>query len=131
MSGAKYKTIPIAGSDIPYVSDQNRLALYYSASNVFLYPSLADNCPLVVLESLACGTPVVTFKTGGIPELMAHKEDGYIAEYKNAKDLANGLELYLNNDMSLDKRMLLFYKIRDNYSLTRMVQEYHRVYDSL
>ena len=54
-------------------------------------PSLADNFPYTVMESLACGTPVLAFNTGGIPELVQHKKSGYIAEYENEDDLYDGL----------------------------------------
>ena len=53
-----------------YISDRERLAQYYSAADIFLYPSLADNLPLVVLENLSCGVPVVAFSVGGIPEMI-------------------------------------------------------------
>ena len=47
---------------------------------------------------MACGTPVIAFNTGGVPELVEHMKTGYIAEYKNSDDLANGVELFLSND---------------------------------
>src|SRR3990167_8363170 len=81
---------------IPPVSEEEILAKYYSAAYILLYPSIADNCPLVVLEAMACGLPVVSFNTGGIPELVEHKTNGYIAEYKNQKDLEAGIKYLLN-----------------------------------
>lgn len=53
---------------LPYVSDQKKLAEIYSKSDVFVNPTLEDNFPTVNLEALACGTPVITFDTGGSPE---------------------------------------------------------------
>src|SRR3989344_4335996 len=73
LSADKVKTVS-------FVNSQETLAKYYSASDILLYPSLADNCPLVILEAMACGLPVVSFNTGGIPELVEHKVNGYIAE---------------------------------------------------
>lgn len=56
---------------LPYVSDQKKLAEIYSKSDVFVNPTLEDNFPTVNLEALACGTPVITFDTGGSPESIA------------------------------------------------------------
>lgn len=43
------------------------------------------------MESMACGTPVVAFRTGGIPDMINHLENGYLAEYKSAEDMVNGI----------------------------------------
>ncbi len=80
---------------VSYVANQDMLAKYYSAADILLYPSVADNCPLVVLEAMACGLSVVSFNTGGIPELVEHKINGYIARYKDVDDLKSGLEYLL------------------------------------
>lgn len=72
--------------DHEYIADKEKLALYYSAADLFLYPSIADTCPLTVLEALSCATPVLSFQTGGIPELVEHLETGYIAERGNLND---------------------------------------------
>ncbi len=53
-----------------YIGDETILAKYYSAADIFLYPSRADNSPLVVTEAMACGTPVVSFNTDGITEMV-------------------------------------------------------------
>jgi len=66
--------------NVPRVSDELGLCKLYNVMDVFLLPSDADNCPLVVLEALACGTPVAAFATGGIPELVRDGIDGVIVE---------------------------------------------------
>jgi len=66
--------------NIPRVSNEVELCQLYNVMDIFLLPSEADNCPLVVLESLACGTPVAAFATGGIPELVRDGIDGVIVE---------------------------------------------------
>ena len=73
------------------IAEEEKLALCYSAADAFISPSLEDNLPYTVMESLACGTPVVAFTTGGIPDMVQHLENGYLAEYKSAKDLAAGI----------------------------------------
>jgi glycosyltransferase involved in cell wall biosynthesis len=50
------------------------MAEYYAASDLLIFPSIADNCPLVVLEAMACGTPVIAFNTEGAPESVNRVE---------------------------------------------------------
>lgn len=52
------------------IADQALLRQYFSAADVFVTPTLAENAPLVVIEALTCGTPVVASRVGGIPELV-------------------------------------------------------------
>ncbi len=73
------------------ISDDTKLALCYSAADVFLVPSVEDNLPNTVMESLACGTPVVAFTTGGVPDMVTHQYNGYLAQYKSSIDLAEGI----------------------------------------
>lgn len=94
--------------------DRGLLAKYYAASDVLLFPSMADNCPLTVLESMACGTPVVAFGSGGIPEIVSHDQNGWIAQRGNADDLIKGLELALTDP----DRKLSWSKQARNYILS-------------
>lgn len=71
--------------------DEIALTVAYNAADVFIVPSMADNQPTVVMESLCCGTPVVGFDVGGIPDMIEHKQNGYLAEYKNSNDLVDGI----------------------------------------
>ena len=72
----------VASADMPNV---------YNVADVFVTPSLQENLPNTLMESMACGTPCVGFNIGGIPEMIDHKQNGYVANYKDAQDLANGL----------------------------------------
>ncbi|HEX42765.1 MAG TPA: glycosyltransferase [Phycisphaerales bacterium] len=64
--------------NIPHIADETALAFAYSAIDIFLYTPNADNCPLVVLEALACGLPIAAFDTGGVPELVRDGQEGLI-----------------------------------------------------
>ena len=84
------------------IQKDDHLAKCYSAADAFVLPSLEDNLPNTVLESLACATPVIAFKTGGIPDMVKHLENGYLADYKSSSDLADGIEwLFLHDDKEL------------------------------
>lgn len=75
-----------------YLHDEYSLILAYNAADILVTPSLADNFPNVILEAMSCGTPCVGFKVGGIPELIIDRETGYIANYKDADELAKGIK---------------------------------------
>jgi len=90
-------TIPFKTKFMGYLRDDYSISLAYNATDVFVAPSLADNQPTTVVESMCCGTAVVGFDVGGIPDMIAHKENGYLAEYKNADDIANGIKFCITN----------------------------------
>jgi glycosyltransferase involved in cell wall biosynthesis len=79
------------------LSDDYSINLAYNAADVFVVPSLADNQPTTVVESMCCGTPVVGFNVGGIPDMISHKKNGYLAKYLDAEDVANGIKFCIDN----------------------------------
>lgn len=81
------------------IHKDEHLAKCYAAADAFITPSLEDNLPNTVMESLSCATPVIAFTTGGIPDMVKHLENGYLAKYESASDLADGIEwLFLHED---------------------------------
>lgn len=78
-----------------YLHDDHSMVLLYSAADVLVVPSLQDNLPNTVLESLSCGTPVAAFNIGGMPDMIDHRENGYLAEPFDPCDLAEGLKWIL------------------------------------
>jgi glycosyltransferase involved in cell wall biosynthesis len=85
------------GIDLPIahwlgqLSDDLTLSLAYSAVDVAVVPSRQDNLPQSGTEPQACGCPVVAFNTGGLPDVVAHGETGYLAKAFDAQDLARGI----------------------------------------
>jgi len=79
-------------------NDDNTLALLYSAADVFVLPSLQENLPYAVMEAMACNTPCVAFRQGGITDLIDHEQNGYLAEPYDPNDLAQGIGWILEND---------------------------------
>ncbi len=80
------------------IRDDDKLAQVYAAADAFIIPSLSENFPNTVLEALACGTPCVGFHIGGIPDLIEHQQNGYLAEPYEAEDLARGIAWVLEDD---------------------------------
>lgn len=79
------------------ISDDRSLAAIYSAADVFVLPTLAENLPNGALESMACGTPPVVFEVGGVSDAVRHMETGYLARYADVDDLTHGIRLLLND----------------------------------
>ena len=78
-----------------YVSDPSRIVNVYNAADVFVLPSLEDNLPNTLMEAMACGVPCVGFHVGGIPEMIRHQQNGYVAKELDAADLAQGIRYVL------------------------------------
>ena len=83
--------LPFNVHPIGYVSDTKKIIDVYNAADLFVLPSLEDNLPNTIMEAMACGVPCVGFNTGGIPEMIDHRQNGYVAAYKDAADLAEGM----------------------------------------
>ena len=77
------------------LSNIDSIVACYNSADLFIAPSLEDNLPNTIVESISCGTPVVAFNTGGIPDIIDHKQNGYLAAYKDELDLVNGIEWVL------------------------------------
>jgi len=80
-----------------YAGDDATLARAYRAADVTLIPSLADNLPYVALESLACATPVVAFRVGGLTEIVGDDERGLLAKAYDVDALARAVVTLLRN----------------------------------
>ncbi|HEY9609030.1 glycosyltransferase family 4 protein [Allocoleopsis sp.] len=85
------------------LSDEISLAVVYAAADVFVAPSTQDNLPNTVMEAIACGTPGVAFNIGGMPELIEHQHNGYLAQALDSEDLAQGIIWVLENQERYQK----------------------------
>jgi len=103
------EAIPFKTKFMGYLKDEYSIIVAYNATDVFVVPSLADNQPTTVMESMCCGTAVVGFDIGGIPDMISHKENGYLAKYKDSNDIANGIRFCIENKIK-GKMMPVFEK---------------------
>ncbi|NMC99393.1 MAG: glycosyltransferase [Bacteroidales bacterium] len=85
------------------INRQQELTYIYSAADIFLLPSRADNLPNTGLEALACGTPIVAYNIGGIPEIIQHKYNGYLATPFDLEDFEKGIYYVMGNNEQLIK----------------------------
>ncbi|MBR6036984.1 MAG: glycosyltransferase family 4 protein [Bacteroidaceae bacterium] len=121
--------VPFNIFPIRYVSDPQKMVQLYNAVDLYVTPSLQDNLPNTIMESMACGTPCVGFNVGGIPEMIDHKENGYVATYKDAQDFANGILWILAADQGVLSRQARN-KVMTTYSEDAVAFKYKDVYNS-
>jgi len=79
------------------LNDEIMIARLYSAADVFVAPSIQDNLPNTVMESLACGTPVVAFNIGGMPDMIEHEKTGWLSPPFDSNDMAQGIAFILSD----------------------------------
>ena len=87
----------IRTTDLGLLNDQ-QLRAAYRASDVMVTPSLSENLSNIIMESLSCGTPVVSFDIGGNSDLIEHKRNGYLAKSIDTEELAQGINYCLTNN---------------------------------
>lgn len=126
---AIYHQLKIPYELIGSIADPNDMRKLYSAADVFVLPSLEENLPNTIIESMACGTPAVAFDIGGVKDIIDHKKNGYVASYKDANDLAAGIEWVFSNGFSLstDARK----KIVECFSKEAVIPQVIKVYQTL
>ena len=93
-------SIPFKIHYLGFLDEEDKISLAYKSSDVFVIPSILDNQPTTIAESMHCGVPVVGFDLCGIPEMISHKKTGYVAEPYNSYDLAKGIQYCLQHDLS-------------------------------
>lgn len=79
------------------IFDERLMSIVYSAADVFVIPSLMDNLPNTVIESLVCGTPVIGFPVGGIPDMIQDGINGFITKEVSVDSLVETLKKFLSN----------------------------------
>lgn len=79
------------------LEDNISLSLAYAAVDAFVAPSIEDNLPNTVMEALACGTPCVAFKIGGMSDMIEHEKNGYLSHPYKIEDLAQGITWVIEN----------------------------------
>lgn len=110
------------------LSNTDTIVSCYNAVDLFIAPSLEDNLPNTIIESMACGTPVVAFDTGGIPDIIDHQLNGYLAKYKDASDLINGVEWLISQSDVSEKCQQ---KIQTTFSENLVSSKFIDLYRSL
>lgn len=114
------------------VHDDTRLAALYAAADVFVAPSTQENLSNTVLEALACGTPCVAFDIGGMPDMIEHRRNGYLARALDSGDLAEGIRWALedagrNRDLSERARQ----KVLETFAMSVVARRHFELYQEV
>lgn len=116
--------------DLGLIYDERLMSVIYSAADVFIIPSLMDNLPNTVLESLLCGTPVIGFPVGGIIDMIKHGENGYITEEVSVNSLVIQLNKFLETTNTFKRDL-----IRDNavkkYDKKIQTKKYNQLFNEV
>lgn len=120
--------LPFDVYPLAYVSDEHRLADVYNAVDLFVTPSLEENLPNTIMEAMSCGTPCVGFHIGGIPEMIDHRQNGYVAEYRSAEDFACGIHWTLAESDYQTLARNARHKVIEHYSEQAVGQRYIALY---
>ncbi|MFA7402533.1 MAG: glycosyltransferase family 4 protein [Pelobacteraceae bacterium] len=112
--------------------DETALALLYAAADVFVLPSLQESLGYTAMEAMACGTPCVAFNQGGVPDLIDHLRNGYLAQPFEPSDLANGIRWLLDNEerrkgLSQQAR----YKVEQEFAVEKVAGRHVELYREL
>lgn len=120
-----------ASCALGYIAGTQQIARVYNAADVYVLPSLEDNLPNTIMEAMACGVPSVGFRVGGIPEMIEHKRNGYVATFKDAADLAEGIRWILDDADQKELTANCLHKVAHNYSQQSVAMRYIEVYNEL
>jgi glycosyltransferase involved in cell wall biosynthesis len=117
---------------IPFQKDPVAVARYYQAADVYIHAALADTFPNVILEAMACGTPIVATAIGGIPEQIQDGVTGFLTPYKDTAAMAMRIEqLIVNKDLRQRIGSAAAQYARRNFDLDRQVDDYLGWYQSV
>lgn len=111
--------------------DDVSLRVLYSAADVMVVPSLQENLSNVIMESLACGTPVVGFNIGGNSDMVDHKKNGYLAKKEDAADLGRGIKWILERSGDQELSDNARKKVLNNFDSKLVSKKYIELYKSI
>jgi glycosyltransferase involved in cell wall biosynthesis len=122
---------PFKTSFLGTINNDEKLALHYAAADAFLIPSLEDNLPYTVMESLSCGTPVIAFTTGGIPDMVRHQYSGFLATYRSSESFTDGMEWIIKHPERDKLNQQARQTIMDSFSEEVVAKKHIGVYQQL
>lgn len=129
------ENLPALGFKTHYLgtlNDDLSLAIAYSAADVFVLPSIQENLANTVLEALACGIPCVTFNVGGMPDMIDHQINGYLAYPYKPDDLAQGVYWVLENSERLKKlKWAARTTVEQRFTLEMQAYRYSNLFNQL
>ena len=130
-SGQLKSLVPFPVYPLNYISSEKELVNVYNSVDLFVTPSLEENLPNTIMEAMACGVPCVGFQVGGIPEMIDHLHNGYVADYKSSEDFANGIHWALSEGEYQSLSEEACRKVSTSYSENAIAKRYINVYNKI
>ncbi|MFC1576911.1 glycosyltransferase family 4 protein [Candidatus Omnitrophota bacterium] len=129
---ALFKDVGVPVYHLGYIYKEELLSHVYSAADMCVMPSLADSFGNVILESMACGTPVVGFNAGGIPELIKSQKTGLLAKVRDAQDLAEKIEWMMHHPAERQQMGDAARKlVEQEYTMQIQARRYLKLYEAI
>lgn len=125
------QSLSLKVNQLGFINNEQQMIFVYNAADVYVIPSLEDNLPNTVMESLSCGTPVVGFNTGGIPEMVNHLNNGFIASQGNAGQLAEGIKYILSSPEYTEMAEAARAKVLNDYSNKIVSGKYKQLFERI
>lgn len=122
---------PFKVHTLGFIGKEQDLVDVYNAVDLYVTPSLQDNLPNTIMEAMACGIPCVGFNVGGIPEMIDHIHNGYVAQYKSSEDFANGIYWILTESDYPTLAEQAHRKVITSYSESTIARKYLDVYNKV
>jgi glycosyltransferase involved in cell wall biosynthesis len=122
---------PVPVRPFGVISDESRLALLYAAADVLVAPSREDNLPNVVIEALACGTPVVGFDAGGMRDAIVSGVNGFLAQIGSAETLARAILQVLSQPLAASMRHQARASAEERFDLAACARRYHALFEEI
>jgi glycosyltransferase involved in cell wall biosynthesis len=130
--GKLVESIDMPVVSLGFISGDRLRAIAYSAADLTLFPTRADNLPLTLQESIACGVPVVSFKVGGVPEVIRPGQTGYLSLPDNVEDFRNGIIELLEDHEQRSQMARTCREIAcQEYTLDQQAQRYIELYEHI
>lgn len=114
-----------------FVGNTDELVALYNLADVMVVPSLTENLSCVIMESLACGTPVAAFDIGGNSDMVEHKQNGYLAHKDDNADLANAIIWCLENNNTMELSINALKKINHSFTPEIVGTKYIELYNDV
>jgi glycosyltransferase involved in cell wall biosynthesis len=124
--------LAVPAAPLNWITGDERLREIYSAADVYVLPSLEDNLPNTMLEAMSCGTPVVAFGVGGVPEIMADGITGRVVSAGDARGLGAAiLDCLRHQEERAKMGQVCRHLIETNHAMPVQAQRYLDLYREL
>jgi glycosyltransferase involved in cell wall biosynthesis len=115
--------------------NHEELPAIYASADVFVAPSITardgdkEGFGLVILEAMASGVPVVASNSGGIPDIIQHQENGLLTREKDPLDIAEKINLILNDDALKERLVAQGFQTAKMYDYETIAEKYHDIFE--